>query len=125
MLEVKWKVVYLELIYKSMRGFNPCYVGSKMERMLCAFSMKKRICFNPCYVGSKMERVSVESGDIFLVQVSILVMLEVKWKEMLCAFSMKKRICFNPCYVGSKMERITNIPHTGIYFSFQSLLCWK
>ena len=32
MLEVKWKVVVLTVIFNLVRSFNPCYVGSKMER---------------------------------------------------------------------------------------------
>ena len=36
--------------------------------------------------------------------VSILVMLEVKWKVIDIFGSIKDAIGFNPCYVGSKME---------------------
>ena len=36
--------------------------------------------------------------------VSILVMLEVKWKEPVLFLIGTKVFCFNPCYVGSKME---------------------
>ena len=36
--------------------FNPCYVGSKMERLWNSFVQMRVRCFNPCYVGSKMER---------------------------------------------------------------------
>ena len=59
MLEVKWKV-----------GVEYRDEGSE-------------ISFNPCYVGSKMESMSV--GNILLSssQVSILVMLEVKWKGLI------------------------------------------
>ena len=40
-----------------------------------------------------------------LYLVSILVMLEVKWKEMNANQFTTRIFCFNPCYVGSKMER--------------------
>mgnify|MGYP000362227672 CR=1 FL=1 len=32
MLEVKWKVQNNEFQKPNYQGFNPCYVGSKMER---------------------------------------------------------------------------------------------
>ena len=36
--------------------------------------------FNPCYVGSKMESLYFHLYDKLQADVSILVMLEVKWK---------------------------------------------
>ena len=33
MLEVKWKVKEQAREMREMRSFNPCYVGSKMERL--------------------------------------------------------------------------------------------
>ena len=36
-------------------SFNPCYVGSKMERTGTTLFFIIKRCFNPCYVGSKME----------------------------------------------------------------------
>ena len=36
-------------------GFNPCYAGSKIERIEIPSSRFDGICFNPCYAGSKIE----------------------------------------------------------------------
>ena len=81
--------------------------------------------------------------------VSILVMLEVKWKAKLwfksisifssfnpCYVGSKMeslvspafiqiQLRFNPCYVGSKMERQSKQRYESITDTFQSLLCWK
>ena len=81
--------------------------------------------------------------------VSILVMLEVKWKDSKRLDSREKSLsfnpcyvgskmesnsllstnrrfpCFNPCYVGSKMESIRISDSTELVDGFQSLLCWK
>ena len=56
MLEVKWKAVIQDGHHLFTNSFNPCYVGSKMERIYDARSLSSPNCFNPCYVGSKMER---------------------------------------------------------------------
>jgi len=42
--------------------------------------------------------------SMFLV--SILVMLEVKWKGYYGGLELFLDSCFNPCYVGSKMESL-------------------
>ena len=55
MLEVKWKDTPPTSPYPCGQGFNPCYVGSKMERTPEYISLKNQVRFNPCYVGSKME----------------------------------------------------------------------
>ena len=57
--------------------------------------------------------------------VSILVMLEVKWKDEIGFISANELGCFNPCYVGSKMERSFAQTTQNLYSQFQSLLCWK
>ena len=55
MLEVKWKELLNYNRLYAYPGFNPCYVGSKMESNgYCHLNFFQR-GFNPCYVGSKME----------------------------------------------------------------------
>ena len=81
--------------------------------------------FNPCYVGSKMESLVFVIIGLFLTFVSILVMLEVKWKDCAAFRSTGFILCFNPCYVGSKMESEKSIKLTPFVAMFQSLLCWK
>jgi len=71
-----------------------------MERRTTKKKMTKLLRFNPCYVGSKMES-SIKQNINTPTLVSILVMLEVKWKE------------------------ITMFNLSGFCISFQSLLCWK
>ena len=82
MLEVKWKEKIGMVVIKSSTSFNPCYVGSKMERAVL-------------HVQDKVDPY-----------VSILVMLEVKWKVKQGKVGATKLLCFNPCYVGSKMESL-------------------
>jgi len=77
MLEVKWKD-------RLHWGYNSDQIG-----------------FNPCYVGSKMESTHKVSRSWSNWGVSILVMLEVKWKVIL-------------------EETLTDLRSL-----FQSLLCWK
>ena len=50
----------------------------------------------------KEELIKCKSQD---KSVSILVMLEVKWKVSDFQDIKERERCFNPCYVGSKMER--------------------
>ena len=57
MLEVKWKALLIATAFGGTGGFNPCYVGSKMERKVKVLLSKYIRRFNPCYVGSKMESV--------------------------------------------------------------------
>ena len=57
--------------------------------------------------------------------VSILVMLEVKWKVESSASIVFIPMCFNPCYVGSKMESRDLDLSALLVGTFQSLLCWK
>ena len=57
MLEVKWKVKIMRLLLAIEFRFNPCYVGSKMERKNPIAHICTIGCFNPCYVGSKMESI--------------------------------------------------------------------
>ena len=55
MLEVKWKD--LEVTHQTADDlrFNPCYVGSKIERKELNQGNTLQYGFNPCYVGSKIE----------------------------------------------------------------------
>jgi len=56
MLEVKWKAQSVPFELMANECFNPCYVGSKMERIfVLSLFLSFQECFNPCYVGSKME----------------------------------------------------------------------
>ena len=57
--------------------------------------------------------------------VSILVMLEVKWKVIYFIDLDGGGVGFNPCYVGSKMESPYYNLEMGKAIAFQSLLCWK
>ena len=57
--------------------------------------------------------------------VSILVMLEVKWKGFRLSSKLGLYPCFNPCYVGSKMESLQENIQCKWKRLFQSLLCWK
>ena len=57
--------------------------------------------------------------------VSILVMLEVKWKGIPKHYFIQYKGSFNPCYVGSKMERMYFVFKSTQKMMFQSLLCWK
>ena len=63
MLEVKWKEYPKEVTRQRYKSFNPCYVGSKMERRLKTVTESLETGFNPCYVGSKMERKEPISHD--------------------------------------------------------------
>ena len=124
MLEVKWKV-YNDLLAGNSSGcFNPCYVGSKMER---AMSKQQSIIakrFNPCYVGSKMERKKPKTNK-FRRQCFNPCYVGSKMERPEQVEMLRKKICFNPCYVGSKMERSSLSSGFLATFLFQSLLCWK
>ena len=61
----------------------------------------------------------------YQVLVSILVMLEVKWKVRQNEVTSSYLHCFNPCYVGSKMESGHDLFDLEMKKKFQSLLCWK
>ena len=63
MLEVKWKAVAVLLTLVPLKGFNPCYVGSKMERGTVLALAAQEASFNPCYVGSKMESQGTSQRD--------------------------------------------------------------
>ena len=53
--------------------FNPCYAGSKIERLVSLPIQVNIICFNPCYAGSKIERTMfVEDGEVDMVFQSLL-----------------------------------------------------
>jgi len=60
-----------------------------------------------------------------MLYVSILVMLEVKWKASEKEVGRLNAQSFNPCYVGSKMESKLNNYSPHLSSLFQSLLCWK
>ena len=81
MLEVKWKVQYCWLSVLIVCRFNPCYVGSKMERHS---SISLRISsFVSILVMLEVKWKVLQ--HVILVEVtfvSILVMLEVKWKAI-------------------------------------------
>ena len=59
------------------------------------------------------------------ILVSILVMLEVKWKVRINSVVRSPERGFNPCYVGSKMESVEACIMVSRGTLFQSLLCWK
>ena len=153
MLEVKWKVptyfppaafglvsilVMLEVKWKDFQGlhplrlyfsFNPCYVGSKMERSSARLEAaiilyvsilvmlevkwkgKESIQMSPYIAVSILVMLEVKWKEKAIKQhcisinVSILVMLEVKWKVAQLDRCSGIILRFNPCYVGSKMER--------------------
>ena len=72
-----------------------------------------------------MERELVQLIHPFDKEVSILVMLEVKWKDFLDELLLDIFPSFNPCYVGSKMESEIKQLQLKKKALFQSLLCWK
>ena len=46
----------LKVFFSNHASFNPCYAGSKIERIEIDENETIHIGFNPCYAGSKIER---------------------------------------------------------------------
>jgi len=82
MLEVKWKVGYSSTIIISTISFNPCYVGSKMESLIKSRMHVLNFFVSILVMLEVKWKVKPIHRHFLYSVVSILVMLEVKWKDI-------------------------------------------
>src|SRR5690606_30285959 len=80
--------------------------------------------FNPCYAGSTSGRQALVNAFAQFMQVSILVMLDLRAEEDQDFLDRLAITCFNPCYAGSTSGSYCITLSDGRTRSFQSLLCW-
>ena len=105
-------------------GFNPCSVGLEMAaqegrfRPLCISGFQSLFC----WIGDGGPHPAPRTGRND--RVSILVLLDWRWRPRPLLPKAERMQGFNPCSVGLEMAAVSKGAKMLIAFLFQSLFCW-
>ena len=106
-------------------SFNPCFIGLYIPTWtIYEKDIREWLGFNPCFIGLYIPTCGESTLNFFVLQVSILVLLDCIYLLLLIDELMEKVKGFNPCFIGLYIP--TGKEEAEKYYQdlFQSLFYW-